>query len=63
MRIRKGSAGTKDPAAANWDRVFGGGGAAVPLGGESPRDLRQQTCSTEPTPSHRPAELDPEDGA
>lgn len=97
MRIRKGSAGTKDPAAANWDRVFGGGGAAVPLGGESPRDLRQQTCSTEPTPepcdhdyahlrhtstwlvwtcskcgremarrptpSPRPAELDPEDGA
>lgn len=69
MRIRKGSAGTKDPAAANWDRVFGGGihdaSLATASDGSPVTTGRSGTASQYrgSTPSPTPAELDPEDGA
>lgn len=73
MTIRQGSKGTKDPAAANWDRVFGGGAAraeepidspAPPAGAlqaESAREGRFDGSPGHPSPT--PAELDPSDGA
>ena len=71
MTIRKGSAGTKDPAAANWDRIFGRGDGGTPRNA----GVREQAGRTEGQPStgdaetaHQlpsptPAELDPEAGA
>lgn len=64
MTIRSGSKGTKDPAAANWDRVFG----PKPPRADRPVVPIRLSAShatgvvTEPF-TIRPAELDPEDGA
>ena len=74
MTIRSGSKGTKDPAAANWDRVFGkpacecGHPRSGRHGGMNNAGQWVLWCPhcgrEEPwSPPPRPAELDPEDGA
>lgn len=69
MSIRSGSKGTKDPAAANWYRVFGvGSGSGATLPAHAVEDCGSATTAinpvgTTPPSSPRPAELDPEDGA
>lgn len=60
--IREGSKGTNDPAAANWDRIFGK---------KRPPSIfpytrvwaSPSTGVVTETVSPLPAELDPEDGA
>lgn len=67
MTIRQGSKGTNDPAAAHWDRVFGGGaaraGVARGVASTGEPDSREPHPERPGHPSPIPAELDPDDGA